>query len=64
MIYLNRLDGKEIVINGLLIESLESSPDTFITLTTGKRIVVRQSVKEVVEKFEDFIRRTHTIINK
>ncbi|TCS82945.1 flagellar FlbD family protein [Tepidibacillus fermentans] len=61
MIKVNRLDGSEFVINGLLIESVESTPDTIVTLTTGKKIMVKQSVDEIIQRFEDFIRRTHTI---
>lgn len=61
MIKLNRLDNKEIVVNGLLIEMIEKIPDTMITLTTGKKIIVKQSVEEVIFAFEDFIKRTHSI---
>ncbi|WP_339063312.1 flagellar FlbD family protein [Tepidibacillus marianensis] len=61
MIKVNRLDGSEFVINGLLIESVESTPDTIVTLTTGKKIMVKQSVDDIILRFEDFIRRTHTI---
>lgn len=61
MIYVNRLDGKELIINGLLIETIESTPDTMITLTTGRKIIVKQSVEEVIKQFEEFIRKTHHI---
>ena len=61
MIKLNRLDGKEVIVNGLLIEMIEKIPDTMITLTTGKKIIVKQSVEEVVSAFEEFIKKTHSI---
>ena len=61
MIKLNRLDGKEVIVNGLLIELIEKIPDTMITLTTGKKIIVKQSVEEVVSAFEEFIKKTHSI---
>ncbi len=61
MIYVNRLDGKEFVINGLLIETIESTPDTIITLTTGKRFIVKQSLDQVISQFEEFLKRTHNI---
>ena len=64
MIYLNRLDGKSYVLNGLLIETIEETPDTMITLTTGKKLIVKQSRGEVITQFEDFIRRTHGIQHK
>lgn len=59
MIYVNRLDGKEFVLNGLLIEMVEKTPDTIITLTNGRKYIVKQSVEEVIKQFEDFLRRTH-----
>lgn len=61
MIVVNRLDGKEYVLNALLIETIEKTPDTVITLTNGKRYIVLQSVENLVEQFENFIKRTHSI---
>ena len=49
-----RLDGKSITINSDLIETVEETPDTIITLTTGKKIIVkesRQNVKNLVKSF-------------
>lgn len=37
MIAMTRLNGTELIINALLIESIEEVPDTLITLTTGKK---------------------------
>ncbi|MEW6227802.1 MAG: flagellar FlbD family protein [Bacillota bacterium] len=48
MVRVHRLDGSELVVNADLIETVEATPDTIITLTTGKKIVVRDSVDEVV----------------
>jgi flagellar protein FlbD len=48
MIRLNRLDGETFLLNAELIKYVESRPDTFITLTTGDRIVVTQSMDEVL----------------
>lgn len=39
-----------IIINNDLIETIEETPDTVLTLTTGKKILVRESVDEVIEK--------------
>ena len=44
MIKLSRLDGEEFVLNAELIRYVESRPDTFITLTNGDRVVVRESM--------------------
>ncbi|TWT43189.1 flagellar FlbD family protein [Botrimarina hoheduenensis] len=48
MIRLNRLDGESFLLNAELIKYVESRPDTFITLTTGDRIVVSQPPDEVL----------------
>ncbi|OEG00409.1 flagellar protein FlbD [Vulcanibacillus modesticaldus] len=61
MIYVNRLDGSEFVINPLLIETIEKTPDTIITLTNGKRYIVKQTLEEIIEQFEAFIKRTHSL---
>jgi flagellar protein FlbD len=50
MITVTRLNDREIVINSELIESIEKTPDTSITMTTGKKILVKETVDDVVEK--------------
>jgi flagellar protein FlbD len=48
MIPLSRLDGTEVVVNAELIATVERTPDTMLTLTTGHHILVKQSVEDVV----------------
>ncbi|MCX8092811.1 MAG: flagellar FlbD family protein [Candidatus Goldbacteria bacterium] len=48
MIFVTRFDGKKIVVNADLIETIESTPDTILTTTTGKKITVKENVEEVV----------------
>ncbi len=50
MILLTRLDGREVVMNCDLIVTVERTPDTVVTLTTGDRIMVRESVSQVVQE--------------
>lgn len=50
MILLTRLDGTEVVVNTDLIVTVERTPDTMLTLVTGGRILVRESVDEVVDR--------------
>ena len=50
MISLTRLNGASFTINAELIEFVEQNPDTVISLATGNRFVVKESVDEVVEK--------------
>ena len=49
MIKVKRLNGKELVINCELIESFEATPDTVITLTNGKKIVVKEGVDTLID---------------
>ena len=48
MIKLTQLNGHSIVVNCDLIEFVEQTPDTLVSLTTGKKIMVRESDDEVV----------------
>jgi flagellar protein FlbD len=50
MIKLSRLDGEPFILNAELIRYVEARPDTFITLTTGERLVVRETMDEVLER--------------
>ncbi len=50
MIKLTRLDGEQFVLNAELIRYIESRPDTFVTLTSGERLVVTETMDEVVER--------------
>jgi flagellar protein FlbD len=50
MIALKRLNGSEFILNAGLIETVEATPDSIITLTNGKKIVVKNTVEEIVGK--------------
>jgi len=50
MIPVARLNGKEYYLNPHLIEVIEETPDTVITLTTGKKVAVAGSAAAVVDK--------------
>ncbi len=47
MIELTRLNDKKFIINAELIEKVEETPDTVITLTSGNKFVVKESRQEV-----------------
>jgi flagellar protein FlbD len=49
MISLTRLSGSVFVLNADLIERLDSTPDTVITLVDGKKYVVTETMTEVVD---------------
>mgnify|MGYP000324020726 FL=1 len=50
MIRVTRLNGSSYVLNCELIETIESTPDTVITTTNGKKLVVAEDVDEIVDK--------------
>jgi flagellar protein FlbD len=50
MIKLTHLDSEPFLLNAELICYVEARPDTFITLTTGERIVVKESMEEVLRR--------------
>ena len=50
MIRMTRLNNQVIVVNSDLIESLEATPDTVVTLTTDRKYVVRESVDELIDR--------------
>ncbi|MDE7297222.1 MAG: flagellar FlbD family protein, partial [Lachnospiraceae bacterium] len=47
MVELTRLNGSKLTINSDLIETIEEIPDTVVTLTTGKKIFVKESRQKV-----------------
>ena len=50
VIKLTRLNNSVIVVNSDLIEYVEAIPDTIITLTTGQKLMVKETVDEVIER--------------
>ncbi|MGA2619058.1 MAG: flagellar FlbD family protein [Thermoguttaceae bacterium] len=61
MIKLTRLDGESFILNAELIQYVEARPDTFITLTTGERVVVTEPMDEVVRRALAYQRSKHVI---
>ncbi len=59
MIRLTRLNRAPMVLNSDLIEHIDVTPDTVITLTTGQILRVRETADEVVERIVEFRRRVH-----
>ncbi|MEZ6046916.1 MAG: flagellar FlbD family protein [Planctomycetaceae bacterium] len=50
MIKLTRLNGDEFVVNAELIQFVEQRPDTYVTLTTEDRFIVKESAQEVIKR--------------
>lgn len=57
MICLTRLNSTKLAINSDLIKFVENAPDTVVTLTTGEKLMVLESMAEIVTKVVEFRRR-------
>ncbi|HUE23657.1 MAG TPA: flagellar FlbD family protein [Bryobacteraceae bacterium] len=62
MIQLTRLNRRPLVLNADLIESIEATPDTVISLTTGQKLVVLEPAEEVVRRVVEFRRAIYSSI--
>lgn len=56
MIQVTRLNGKPFVLNAVLIETVEETPDTIITLTNGRKYIVREPMTEVIALVKEYMR--------
>lgn len=54
MIKVTRLNSSELVINCDMIEFVEAIPETMISLTTGKKIMVTENVDEIIKRVAEF----------
>jgi len=50
MIQLTKLNGHQIVLNSDLIEYIEETPDTVITLTNNDKVVVKDRMESIIDK--------------
>ena len=57
MIPVTRLDQRKVIVNADLIKYVESTPDTILTLTTGDKLIVKETPDEVVQRVVEFGRR-------
>lgn len=61
MIKLTRMNGEEFVLNAELIQYVESRPDTFVTLTTSERVIVKEPVDEIVKRTIEYARNVRFV---
>lgn len=62
MIKLTRLNGKEFVVNAELIRTVESLPDTTITLLNGDHLIVKETMDEVVARAIEYGRNLRRLL--
>ncbi len=60
MITVTRLNDKPLVINAELIKTIESTPDTLITLLNGDHMIVKEPMEEIVRKAVEYGRQIRT----
>lgn len=56
MVKVTRLNGKVFVLNADLIQFLEETPDTVITLVNHEKVVVKEPVDEVIRRVVEYQR--------
>jgi flagellar protein FlbD len=61
LVRLTRLNHAPLVLNSDLIEHIDITPDTVITLTNGQILRVRETAEEVVDRIVEFRRRIHRV---
>ncbi|MGG0822737.1 flagellar FlbD family protein [Paenibacillus turicensis] len=54
MIAVTRINGSQLWLNAIMIEAVEETPDTYVTLVTGKRIIVLEKASEVISLIRDY----------
>ncbi len=59
MIKLTKFNGSVFVLNEDLIEYMEETPDTIITLSNDKKLIIEEGVDEVIEKIIKYKRKIH-----
>ena len=54
MITITRINNSELTINCDLIETIESTPDTTITMTTGRKVIAKESIADIIDRIVAF----------
>ena len=58
VIYITQRNGSKLYINPELIQTMEATPDTVITLLSNKKLIVKETPQEVAERFIEYRRKT------
>ncbi len=57
MIFITRTNGTKLYINPELIQTVEATPDTVVTLLDSKKLIVRETPQEIAERFIEYRRK-------
>ena len=61
MITVTKINDRDIVVNCDLIELIETTPDTTLTMTTGRKIIVLETVEEILNRVTAYKGRINKI---
>jgi flagellar protein FlbD len=64
MILLTKINDAPITVNSDLIQYIEETPDTIITMTNSEKVVVREGMKEVIDKVIHYRRTINSLLLK
>lgn len=62
MIEVTRLNGVKVILNAELIEVVEQTPDTVITLTSGKKYIVSEGADDIMNLVIEYKRKIHAVL--
>ncbi|AEF17356.1 MULTISPECIES: flagellar FlbD family protein [Thermoanaerobacterium] len=57
MISVTKLNGDEFIVNADMIEFIEETPDTVISLISGKKVVVKEKKGDIIRKVIEYKRK-------
>ena len=60
VISITRLNGSKLYLNAELIQTVEATPDTIITLSNDLKLVVRDHIDDVIARVIEYRRRVNT----
>jgi len=60
VIRITKFDGSKVMLNPEQIQTIEATPDTVITLTTGIQLLVRDKVDDLVSAFREYKKHIHS----
>ena len=61
MIRITKINDVEVVINSNLIEMIEATTDTTKTMTTGRKVIAKESIDDVIDRIIEYKRRVKEI---
>jgi flagellar protein FlbD len=62
MIILTKINQAQIAVNADLIQYIEETPDTVLTMTNDDKVVVKESIAEIIEKVVSFRRYVNNLV--